>query len=343
MTKKNKISLFLVGFLTVLVFGSVLAGNNDQEVTEEEWCYNFAEMEYGDSGMDVWALQKVLGKEEVLFLPLKDKGNDSFYGPFTAIGVYNLAVQEGVIENGEEFYGAEAGGEVREALDEKYGCEKGEPFGYCDVDRECGWVAVNCCPYNFNSEWECMNMERTATTLLAGTTRHLDKECPEDPGCSYGISYMPPENCICVSGECVVEGECNCPSTVSPVCGEDGETYDNKCLAECEGVEIAHEGECKEEDEEENDEEENGDLIGCLERKGVVIYGTSYCPACIDLVDSFGGEDVISPLYVNCDNYPSKCQEEMRTGYVPEVQIEGELYEDRVEPQSLAEDVGCPY
>ncbi|XP_060607648.1 serine protease inhibitor dipetalogastin-like [Ruditapes philippinarum] len=44
--------------------------------------------------------------------------------------------------------------------------------------------------------------------------------------------------------EAVTKGPCYCPAIVLPVCGVDGNTYSNACLAECDGIEVEYEGEC---------------------------------------------------------------------------------------------------
>lgn len=40
------------------------------------------------------------------------------------------------------------------------------------------------------------------------------------------------------------ENGCFCTMQYDPVCGSDGETYGNACVAECEGITEYTEGEC---------------------------------------------------------------------------------------------------
>ncbi len=82
-------------------------------------------------------------------------------------------------------------------------------------------------------------------------------------------------------------------------------------------------------------------IVDCLEEKGVVVYGSRTCPACAQLAEGFGGYDVIESIYVECMEEGDRCGEEKLTGYVPEIQIEGEVHEGRRDPFSLAEAVEC--
>ncbi len=96
-----------------------------------------------------------------------------------------------------------------------------------------------------------------------------------------------------------------------------------------------------EEEVEENNNGETSILIDCLKEKEVVVYGSKTCPACTQLVSEFGGYDVISPIYVECMEERDRCTEEKQTGYVPEIQIKGELYKGGRSPEVIASEVGC--
>ncbi len=85
------------------------------------------------------------------------------------------------------------------------------------------------------------------------------------------------------------------------------------------------------------------ELVDCLAEEGVVIYGSRTCPACAQLAESFGGYEEIESIYVECTEDYDRCGKEKTTGWVPEIQIKGELYEGGRSPASLAEEAGCDF
>ncbi len=97
----------------------------------------------------------------------------------------------------------------------------------------------------------------------------------------------------------------------------------------------------EEPDDESFVEEEMSNFVYCLKEEGVVIYGSEWCPFCVQLVESFGGYPFIDPIYVECTKEEERCQDEMHTSGVPEIQIKGELYTGSRELSVLGEVVGC--
>jgi hypothetical protein len=84
--------------------------------------------------------------------------------------------------------------------------------------------------------------------LAHGDTRG---ECPVRCGGTTGHTCRADQFCKLSAGVCGTdaEGVCTnlpttCSTTVSPVCGCDGTTYDNACFADSAGVSIDHTGEC---------------------------------------------------------------------------------------------------
>lgn len=85
------------------------------------------------------------------------------------------------------------------------------------------------------------------------------------------------------------------------------------------------------------------ELVSCLKTAGVVIYGSVTCPFCKQLVDSFGGYDVVDAIYVECSVYPDRCTNELIGRGVPEIQIEGEMYQGSRKPEEIGSAVGCEF
>lgn len=83
-------------------------------------------------------------------------------------------------------------------------------------------------------------------------------------------------------------------------------------------------------------------LVECLSEANVIVYGTETCPACTQFAMQFSGYDVIDPIYVECADEPEKCNANMQTEFVPEVQIDGIVVQD-TSKASLAAQTGCPY
>ncbi|MBX3247215.1 MAG: hypothetical protein KF901_08545 [Myxococcales bacterium] len=84
--------------------------------------------------------------------------------------------------------------------------------------------------------------------------RHVTPECRSDRDCGPGYSCATAcEGCepggacegSCVSYCVPIDPGCVCPEIWAPVCGVDGRTYSSVCHANCAGVRIAHEGECR--------------------------------------------------------------------------------------------------
>lgn len=83
------------------------------------------------------------------------------------------------------------------------------------------------------------------------------------------------------------------------------------------------------------------ELVACLRDSGVTIYGSVTCPYCNQLAQSFGGYDVIDSIYVECSKEPDRCKDEMLGRGVPEIQINGEMYQGPRNPRDIGKAASC--
>lgn len=129
------------------------------------------------------------------------------------------------------------------------------PDGACgDVAGICTPIPASCAP-DFDPVCGCNGTTYSSACVAdaAGVTVRSDGPCEPALACGGGSALVCPAGQFCEAptGTCSsgAAGTCSdmpadCPTTVNPVCGCNGTTYNNACLAEAAGVSISGTGSC---------------------------------------------------------------------------------------------------
>lgn len=83
------------------------------------------------------------------------------------------------------------------------------------------------------------------------------------------------------------------------------------------------------------------EFIQCLVDSGMVVYASKTCPACTDLANKFGGYDSVEDLFILCGDDSEICSENIETGFVPEIQYNGEVFGEGRNMEDFANLTGC--
>lgn len=124
-------------------------------------------------------------------------------------------------------------------------CKKAD--GDCNGEGVCSERPVNC-PFLVDTVCGCDGLTYPNPCVAASNGVNVDyygecKDCTDNSECSVG------EFCKKKVGDCFGQGICSdrpnaCIQVSNAVCGCDGLTYQNPCMAEINGISIDHYGEC---------------------------------------------------------------------------------------------------
>ncbi|MFW5847012.1 MAG: hypothetical protein ACOCUU_02510 [Nanoarchaeota archaeon] len=90
----------------------------------------------------------------------------------------------------------------------------------------------------------------------------------------------------------------------------------------------------------EEDLEKLSDFNNCLAEKGVKIYGANWCGYTSQWVETLGGFDIVSPVYIECTENEELCSQEEVRGY-PTTKINGETYTGDRTLEAIGQETGC--